>query len=94
MSTTALSETWMIAVDDHLIEPPSVWVDRLPAEVAAAIPGRIIEVALIPMWDGQLAAGHDLPVLPLGRRRHRCRQWHRCGLRPVVHRPHPSAHAS
>jgi predicted TIM-barrel fold metal-dependent hydrolase len=32
MTTTALDETWMISVDDHLIEPPSVWVDRLPAK--------------------------------------------------------------
>jgi predicted TIM-barrel fold metal-dependent hydrolase len=32
MTTTALDDTWMISVDDHLIEPPSVWVDRLPAK--------------------------------------------------------------
>ena len=32
MTTTTLDETWMISVDDHLIEPPSVWVDRLPAK--------------------------------------------------------------
>ncbi len=30
--TTALDEMWMISVDDHLIEPPSVWVDRLPTK--------------------------------------------------------------
>jgi predicted TIM-barrel fold metal-dependent hydrolase len=24
-------DEWMISVDDHLIEPPNVWVDRLPA---------------------------------------------------------------
>src|SRR2546423_6957219 len=23
---------WMISVDDHVIEPPNVWVDRLPAK--------------------------------------------------------------
>ena len=27
-----LSLDWMISVDDHVIEPPSVWVDRLPAK--------------------------------------------------------------
>ena len=32
LMTTALDEMWMISVDDHLIEPPSVWVDRLPAK--------------------------------------------------------------
>jgi predicted TIM-barrel fold metal-dependent hydrolase len=32
MTTTSLSDTWMISVDDHLIEPPTVWVDRLPAK--------------------------------------------------------------
>jgi predicted TIM-barrel fold metal-dependent hydrolase len=29
---TAPDDLWMISVDDHLIEPPSVWVDRLPAK--------------------------------------------------------------
>ena len=28
----ALSDDWMISVDDHLIEPPTVWTDRLPAK--------------------------------------------------------------
>jgi predicted TIM-barrel fold metal-dependent hydrolase len=32
MSTTPLDDVWMISVDDHLIEPPNVWVDRLPAK--------------------------------------------------------------
>lgn len=32
MTTTAVDDLWMISVDDHLIEPPSVWVDRLPAK--------------------------------------------------------------
>jgi predicted TIM-barrel fold metal-dependent hydrolase len=26
------NDEWMISVDDHLIEPPNVWVDRLPAK--------------------------------------------------------------
>ncbi len=26
------SDEWIISVDDHLIEPPNVWVDRLPAK--------------------------------------------------------------
>jgi predicted TIM-barrel fold metal-dependent hydrolase len=32
MTTIALDDVWMISVDDHLIEPPGVWVDRLPAK--------------------------------------------------------------
>jgi predicted TIM-barrel fold metal-dependent hydrolase len=31
MSTPTAYDGWMHSVDDHLIEPPSVWVDRLPA---------------------------------------------------------------
>jgi predicted TIM-barrel fold metal-dependent hydrolase len=31
-TAAALDDLWMISVDDHLIEPPSVWVDRLPAK--------------------------------------------------------------
>jgi predicted TIM-barrel fold metal-dependent hydrolase len=31
MATTGTNE-WMISVDDHLIEPPRVWVDRLPVK--------------------------------------------------------------
>ena len=26
------SDEWIISVDSHLIEPPNVWVDRLPAK--------------------------------------------------------------
>jgi hypothetical protein len=29
--TTIPPSDWLISVDDHVIEPPSVWVDRLPA---------------------------------------------------------------
>ncbi|MFI5046198.1 MAG: amidohydrolase family protein [Acidimicrobiia bacterium] len=32
MTEGASSSEWMISVDDHLIEPPNVWVDRLPAK--------------------------------------------------------------
>jgi predicted TIM-barrel fold metal-dependent hydrolase len=31
MSKSATADEWMISVDDHLIEPQNVWVDRLPA---------------------------------------------------------------
>ena len=26
------TDEWMISVDDHLIEPPNLWQDRLPAK--------------------------------------------------------------
>jgi hypothetical protein len=32
---------WMISVDDHVMEPPGVWVDRLPARLHEAGP-RIV----------------------------------------------------
>jgi len=32
MTTTTVDDLWMISVDDHLVEPPNVWVDRLPAK--------------------------------------------------------------
>ena len=32
MPETVSADEWMISVDDHLIEPPNVWVDRLPAK--------------------------------------------------------------
>jgi len=30
--TTIPPSNWLISVDDHVIEPPNVWVDRLPAK--------------------------------------------------------------
>jgi predicted TIM-barrel fold metal-dependent hydrolase len=32
MSVSSDAREWMISVDDHLIEPPHVWTDRLPAK--------------------------------------------------------------
>ena len=32
LMTMALDDMWMISVDDHLIEPPNVWVNRLPTK--------------------------------------------------------------
>ncbi len=29
---------WLISVDDHVIEPPNVWQDRLPSKFKAAGP--------------------------------------------------------
>ncbi len=38
MSGTMPGNEWMISVDDHLIEPANVWVDRLPAKYREAGP--------------------------------------------------------
>ena len=32
MDVNAPELDWLVSVDDHLIEPPNVWVDRLPAK--------------------------------------------------------------
>src|SRR5712692_3093176 len=32
MPETTSAGEWMVSVDDHLIEPPDVWVDRLPGK--------------------------------------------------------------
>jgi predicted TIM-barrel fold metal-dependent hydrolase len=37
------AEQWLISVDDHLIEPPGVWVDRLPAKYRDAGPRWITD---------------------------------------------------
>jgi hypothetical protein len=32
MTPTELNLDWLISVDDHILEPPHVWVDRVPAK--------------------------------------------------------------
>src|ERR1700722_16949657 len=44
MSTTttpSLGLDWMISVDDHVLEPPTVWQDRIPARFLEAAPRLI-----------------------------------------------------
>ena len=38
---------WIVSVDDHVIEPPNVWLDRLPSKYKDVAP-RIIKES-----DGQ-----------------------------------------
>src|ERR1039458_10152548 len=40
---------WIISVDDHVIEPPNVWQDRLPAKYKDIGP-RMIEVNGLDLW--------------------------------------------
>ncbi|OLO25776.1 amidohydrolase [Streptomyces sp. MNU77] len=49
----------LISVDDHVIEPPNVWTDRLPAKFREAGP-RIVEVG-----DGKLDWEYDGRRYPL-----------------------------
>src|ERR1700761_9248108 len=34
---------WMISVDDHILEPPGVWQDRMPAKYKDAAPKMVTE---------------------------------------------------
>ena len=38
MATPELNLDWLVSVDDHLIEPPNVWLDRLPKKYHDACP--------------------------------------------------------
>src|SRR6266568_6807384 len=37
------STDWLISVDDHVVEPPNVWTDRLPSKYADVMP-RVVTV--------------------------------------------------
>jgi len=41
--TSELSLDWLISVDDHVLEPPSLWVDRVPAKDRERAPHQEIE---------------------------------------------------
>ena len=32
MSDSSRNLDWLISVDDHILEPPNLWVDRVPAK--------------------------------------------------------------
>jgi len=53
---------WIISVDDHVVEPPNVWMDRLPKKYADVGP-RIVRA---PMGEITFVGG-KLTVVP-GRR--------------------------
>jgi predicted TIM-barrel fold metal-dependent hydrolase len=40
---TELNLDWLISVDDHVLEPPGVWVDRVPARDRDRAPHQVIE---------------------------------------------------
>ena len=37
-ATQTISLDWMVSVDDHVLEPPNVWQDRVPARYRDVAP--------------------------------------------------------
>jgi predicted TIM-barrel fold metal-dependent hydrolase len=48
---------WMISVDDHVLEPPNVWQDRVPARFKDAAPKIVVK-------DGQEAWQYEGRIFP------------------------------
>ena len=79
---------WIVSVDDHVIEPPNVWLDRLPKRYADAAP-RMEETE--PARSGGSRTRPSPPRVCRWRqarsatssRRSRCRST-RCALRPTT----------
>jgi predicted TIM-barrel fold metal-dependent hydrolase len=40
---TSANLDWLISVDDHILEPPNVWVDRVPAADRERAPHMVVE---------------------------------------------------
>jgi predicted TIM-barrel fold metal-dependent hydrolase len=43
MPTPELNLDWLVSVDDHLIEPPSTWIDRLPKKYHDTCPRMLAD---------------------------------------------------
>ena len=78
----------LISVDDHLIEHPMVWEDRLPAAHREAGP-RIVEI------DKPMSLGQDASGMDLGQTTKKAQVWFyegrpypQIGLNAVAGRPH------
>ena len=41
---------WLVSVDDHVIEPPNVWVDRVPAKYRDQVP-HMVDSPRGPVWE-------------------------------------------
>jgi predicted TIM-barrel fold metal-dependent hydrolase len=41
--TTELNLDWLISVDDHILEPPNLWVDRVPAKDRDRAPHMVVQ---------------------------------------------------
>src|SRR5271155_5470507 len=60
--TTEFDLDWMISVDDHVIEPPLVWQDRVPARMRGDSPKLIEDDELGQCWifEGRVTAVEGL----------------------------------
>jgi predicted TIM-barrel fold metal-dependent hydrolase len=54
MSTSEVNLDWLISVDDHIVEPPGLWVNRVAAKDRDRVP-HMVDVAGIETWvyDGK-----------------------------------------
>src|SRR6185295_15010685 len=59
MDVNAPELDWLVSVDDHVIEPPNVWVDRAPAKWRDQVP-RLIDDAW--EYDGKRVGTSGLSV--------------------------------
>jgi predicted TIM-barrel fold metal-dependent hydrolase len=51
--TSDLNLDWLISVDDHILEPPNLWVDRVPAKDRDRAPHMINDGGEIWVYDGK-----------------------------------------
>jgi hypothetical protein len=56
-----LDLNWMISCDDHIVEPPHIWTERLPAEYRDRAP-RVVKVGENDFWEFE---GGRRPMLGL-----------------------------
>jgi predicted TIM-barrel fold metal-dependent hydrolase len=63
MSEVPINLDWLVSVDDHVIEPPNVWTDRIPSKYGDEIP-HMVETKVGPAWlyDGKKVPTSGLSV--------------------------------
>jgi hypothetical protein len=63
MSEVPINLDWLVSVDDHVIEPPNVWIDRIPSKYGDEIP-HMVETKVGPAWlyDGKKVPTSGLSV--------------------------------
>jgi hypothetical protein len=59
MDVNAPELDWLVSVDDHVIEPANVWVDRVPAKYRDDAP-RLVNDAWV--YDGRSVGTTGLSV--------------------------------
>jgi predicted TIM-barrel fold metal-dependent hydrolase len=62
--TVSESDLWIVSVDDHIVEPQTLWTDRLPARHLAEAPRVTRERALAE--PATTAEGRDVDILQVG----------------------------